>query len=104
MAKIKDDVVTPQRREGPVLHAGPDTHNTWDPNAWGRKVIAALEQALHVSSYARSRTSPGDPPSGSGTQAPPRDKGAGQGARVGPQATYTGAQDGRAPVWRRAED
>eukprot|EP00969_Alexandrium_andersonii_P326564 14429570-Alexandrium_andersonii.AAC.1 len=64
---------------------------------WGRKVIAALEQALHVSSYARSRTSPGEGPSGSGTQAPPRDKGAGKGTRTGPQSNYTGAKDGRAP-------
>eukprot|EP00969_Alexandrium_andersonii_P328880 14532346-Alexandrium_andersonii.AAC.1 len=37
MARVKDDIVTPQRREGPVTHAGPDTHNTWDHAAWGRK-------------------------------------------------------------------
>eukprot|EP00969_Alexandrium_andersonii_P088942 3925683-Alexandrium_andersonii.AAC.1 len=54
MARAKDDIATPQRREGPVQHMGPDAHNTWGPVARDRKVIAALGQALHVSSYARS--------------------------------------------------
>eukprot|EP00969_Alexandrium_andersonii_P106001 4676540-Alexandrium_andersonii.AAC.1 len=71
MARTKDNIVTPQRREGPVQHVGPGTFNTWDPATWDRTVIAALEQALHVSSYSRSRTSPGEGPSGSGTQALP---------------------------------
>eukprot|EP00969_Alexandrium_andersonii_P004284 185041-Alexandrium_andersonii.AAC.1 len=71
MAKIKDNVATPQRREGPVQHVGPGTYGTWDSTLWGRNVIAALEQALHVSSYTGSQTNPGEGPAESGTQAPP---------------------------------
>eukprot|EP00969_Alexandrium_andersonii_P240624 10622986-Alexandrium_andersonii.AAC.1 len=71
MANIKDNVVTPQRRAGPVQHVGPGNYGTWGPALWGRNVIAALEQALHVSSYARAQTSPGGGPAEGGAQAPP---------------------------------
>eukprot|EP00969_Alexandrium_andersonii_P168865 7463271-Alexandrium_andersonii.AAC.1 len=58
MAKIKDDITEPQRREGPVPHVGPRTHDVWDPTLWDRAVISALEQALGVAKYARAQEGP----------------------------------------------
>eukprot|EP00969_Alexandrium_andersonii_P126603 5595701-Alexandrium_andersonii.AAC.1 len=62
MASIKDNSVTPQRREGLVQHVGPNTYGTWDPALWGRNVIRALEEALHASAYTRTQTGPGRGP------------------------------------------
>eukprot|EP00969_Alexandrium_andersonii_P255987 11316389-Alexandrium_andersonii.AAC.1 len=58
MSKIKDDVSEPQRREGPVPHVGPRTRDIWDPVAWDRGVLSALEQALGVAKYMRSQGGP----------------------------------------------
>eukprot|EP00969_Alexandrium_andersonii_P054012 2376610-Alexandrium_andersonii.AAC.1 len=66
------DAVTPRRREGPVTHTGPDNHNTWNPTAWDRKVLTALEVALRIAAFARGRTSPGEAPAADGDQAAPQ--------------------------------